>query len=54
MFRYAGAAVLGIALGLANAFSYVFDYQPVNYAESIIIGVIDLGAGALVDLIVKL
>lgn len=47
MFRYAGAAVLGIALGLANAFSYVFDYQPVNYAESIVIGVITAAASLL-------
>ena len=39
MFRYAGAAVLGTGLALANAFSYVYDYQTPAYGESIIIGI---------------
>ena len=47
MFRYAGAAILGIALGLANAFSYVYDYQPVNFAESIIAGAAAAAASLL-------
>lgn len=47
MFRYAGAAILGISLGLANAFSYVYDYQPVNYTESIITGIIAAAASLL-------
>ena len=37
-FRYAGAVILGAGLGLANAFSYVYDYQPAAYGESIIAG----------------
>jgi len=36
-FRAAGSAILGIALGLANAFSYIYDYQSINYIESILI-----------------
>lgn len=46
-FRYAGAVILGTALGLANAFSYIYDYQSVNFAESIIVGVIAAGASLL-------
>ena len=46
-FRYAGAAILGAALALANAFSYVYDYQPVNYAESIIAGAAAAAASLL-------
>ena len=47
MFRYAGAAVLGTGLGLANAFSYVYDYQTVNYAESVITGAAAAAASLL-------
>ena len=46
-FRYAGAAVLGAGLALANAFSYIYDYQPVNYVESIITGAVAAGASLL-------
>ena len=46
-FRYAGAAVLGTGLALANAFSYIYDYQPANYVESIITGAVAAGASLL-------
>lgn len=36
-FRYAGAVVMGISLGLADAFSYLYEYRQPNYAESIVI-----------------
>ena len=38
-FRYIGAAVLGVGLGLSNALSYFYGYQSPEYVESIIIGV---------------
>ena len=46
-FRYAGAAILGAGLALADAFSYIYDYQPVNYGESIIIGLAAAAASLL-------
>ena len=37
-FRYIGAAVLGVGLGLSNALSYFYDYQSPKYVESLMIG----------------
>ena len=47
MFRYIGAVILGAGLALANAFSYVYDYQSVNFAESIVIGLAAAAASLL-------
>lgn len=38
-FRYAGAVILGAALALANAFSYVYEYVSINFVESLLIGI---------------
>ena len=46
-FRFAGAVILGLGLGLANAFSYIYDYQSVNYGESMVIGIIVAAASLL-------
>lgn len=46
-FRYAGAVILGAAVGLSDAFSYCFNYQPVNYVESILTAVLTAGASLL-------
>ncbi len=37
VFRYISAALLGLALGTVNSLSYAYDYNEVNYAESLII-----------------
>ena len=37
-FRYAGAVILGVGLGLSNALSYFYDYRSPHYIESIILG----------------
>lgn len=46
VFRYVGAAVLGTGLAFANALSYVYAHQPVNYVESALMGII-AGAAAM-------
>ena len=47
IFRYAGAAVFGLGLALANAFSYVYTYQTANYVESILMGIAAAAASLL-------
>lgn len=49
-FRAAGAALLGIAMGLSTAFSYYYNYRTPNIAESLIVAV----AGAAASLILCL
>jgi hypothetical protein len=39
--------LLGVGLALANAFSYVYAYQPVNYVESVIMGIITAASALL-------
>lgn len=46
-FRYAGAVILGAALALANAFSYVYEYLSINYVESVLIGIAATAASIL-------
>lgn len=46
-FRYAGAAILGIGIGVCNAISYCYDYQTPNYAESILAGAFAAAAALL-------
>ncbi len=47
IFRYVGAAVLGVGLAIANAVSYVYAHQSINYVESIFMGVI-LAAASII------
>ena len=46
-FRYAGAAVLGIGMGVSNAISYCYSYQTPNYIESVVVGLIAAAASLL-------
>lgn len=47
-FRAAGAALLGIALGLSAALSYYYDYRTPNYIEAILIAIAGAAAALLV------
>ena len=40
IFRYVGAAVFGIGLAAANALSYVYAHQSINFVESLFMGII--------------
>lgn len=46
-FRYAGAAVLGAALGVSNALSYYYSYQSPNLIESLLVGAAAAAASLL-------
>ena len=47
IFRYVGAAVLGVGLAVSNAVSYVYAHQSINYVESMIMGIIVAAAALL-------
>ena len=54
MFRYVGAAVLGIGLAAANAVSYSYDYQPPRIIESLLVGVAAAAASLLLCRVIDL
>ena len=47
IFRYAGSAVFGVGLALANAFSYIYAHQSVNFVECAFMGIIAAAAAVL-------
>ena len=40
VFRYIGGALLAVGLGVANALTYLYQYYPINYPESLAVTVI--------------
>ena len=50
IFRYVGAGVFGIGLAVANALSYVYAHQTVNYVESLFMGAVAAGSALLLCL----
>ena len=49
-FRAAGAAVLGAGLGLAAAFSYIYNYLSVNYVSCVLAGIAAAAAALILCL----
>ena len=47
IFRYVGAGVFGIGLAVANALSYVYAHQTINFVESLLMGFVAAGSAWL-------